>query len=317
MQNIRAAAVQFQHVNGDKRANLATMQAFIEQASRQGVQMLVFPECCVTGYWFLRNASPEQLAELSEPVPDGPTTQWLCEQADRRGMLIGAGLIERDSEGRLYNSYIVALPGGAWHCHRKLHCFVSAHMHSGDRYTVFDTPWDCRVGVLICYDNNLVENARATALLGAEVLLAPHQTGGCRSGSPEAMGPIDVELWENRDRNPQPLADEFRGDKGRGWLLRWLPARAHDNGMFLIFSNGVGRDDDEVRTGNAMILDPYGRILRESQQIGDDMVVADLIGSLRERSTGARWMRARRPDLYKILAQKQGSEVSAREARFS
>jgi predicted amidohydrolase len=43
--------------------------------------------------------------------------------------------------------------------------------------------------------------------------------------------------------------------------MRWLPARAHDNGLFLLFSNGVGADDDEVRTGNAMILDPYGRII--------------------------------------------------------
>ena len=54
--------------------------------------------------------------------------------------------------------------------------------------------------------------------------------------------------------------------------MRWLPSRAHDNGLFLIFSNGVGVDDDEVRTGNAMILDPYGRILVETCEAGDAMV---------------------------------------------
>lgn len=317
MQDLRAAAVQFQHTNGDKAANRATMEGYITEAARGGVQLLVFPECCVTGYWYLRNLGRDQLMELAEPVPTGPTTEWLCQQADRHGMLVGAGLVERDDQGRLYNSYVVALPGGAWHCHRKLHCFISEHMDSGDRYTVFDTPWDCRVGVLTCYDNNLVENVRATALLGAEVLLAPHQTGGCKSGSPEAMGRIDVALWENRERDPESLAAEFRGPKGREWLMRWLPARAHDNGMFLVFSNGVGRDDDEVRTGNAMILDPYGRILAESQQIGDDIVVADLVAHLRERSTGVRWIRGRRPDLYKVLTQTRGNEVSAREARFS
>lgn len=316
MQDMRAAAVQFQHANGDKVANRATMDRYIAEAARRGVQLLVFPECCVTGYWFLRNASRDQLMQLAEPVPAGPTTEWLCEQADRRGMLIGAGLVEGDQDGRLYNSYVVALPGGTWHCHRKLHCFISEHMDSGDQYTVFDTPWACRIGVLTCYDNNLVENVRATALLGAEVLLAPHQTGGCKSGSPAAMGRIDVALWENRHRDPDTLAAEFRGPKGREWLMRWLPARAHDNGLFLVFSNGVGRDDDEVRTGNAMILDPYGRILAESQCIGDDMIIADLVADLRERSTGVRWMRARRPDLYGVLTQTLGSELSAREARF-
>jgi hypothetical protein len=75
--------------------------------------------------------------------------------------------------------------------------------------------------------------------------------------------------------------------KGRGWLMRWLPARAHDNGMFLVFANGVGQDDDEVRTGNAMVIDCYGRILHESPALGDDMVVADLDASLRERIEGA------------------------------
>ena len=46
----------------------------------------------------------------------------------------------------------------------------------------------------------------------------------------------------------------------RAMLMRWLPARAHDNGLFLVFANGIGVDDDEIRTGNSMILDPYGRV---------------------------------------------------------
>src|SRR5690606_25132537 len=127
---------------------------------------------------------------------------------------------------------------------------------------------------------------------------------------------IDVELWENRQQNPEALAAEFRGDKGRGWLMRWLPSRAHDNGMFLIFANGVGRDDNEVRTGNAMILDPYGRILAESTALEDDLVFADLDASLRDRCTGVRWMRARRPELYHPLAQPTGHEQDTRTVRF-
>ena len=78
------------------------------------------------------------------------------------------------------------------------------------------------------------------------------------------MGLIDPALWHNRHENPEAIEAEFRGPKGRAWLMRWLPARAHDNGLFLLFSNGVGFDDGEVRTGNAMILDPYGEILAET-----------------------------------------------------
>jgi len=224
--------------------------------------------------------------------------------------------VEIDDSGRMFNSYLVAMPDGNWARHRKLHCFISAHLESGDDFTVLDTPDGWRVGVLICYDNNLVENARINALLGAELLLAPHQTGGCKSGSPFAMGPIDVDLWERRHEDPAAIEAEFRGDKGRGWLMRWLPARAHDNGMFLAFSNGVGRDDNEVRTGNAMILDPYGRILAETWQAADAMVVADLDRSLRERSTGVRWIRARRAELYSGLPQRTGNEADTRTIRF-
>ena len=316
MRNIRVGAVQFQHRPSDKAANLAVIETFTARAAERGVEILAFPECCICGYWHLRKLSRQELEALAEPVPDGPSCQQLAAWSRRYGLTIGAGLVECDAAGRLYNSFFVAMPDGRWACHRKLHVFVSPYLTPGDRYTVFDTPHGCRVGVLICYDNNLVENARITALAGAEILLAPHQTGGCRSGSPHAMGPIDVRLWEQRHEDPEALRREFQGEKGRLWLMRWLPARAHDNGLFLVFANGVGRDDDEVRTGNAMILDCYGRTLAESRAIEDDLVVADLDASLRERSTGYRWLKARRPELYHPLTVPTGIERDTRSVRF-
>jgi len=130
------------------------------------------------------------------------------------------------------------------------------------------------------------------------------------------MGVVDRSLWDNRLADPDAIEAEFRGEKGRGWLMRWLPARAHDNGLFLLFSNGVGADDDEVRTGNAMILDPYGRIVAETWQAEETMVVADLDLSLRTRSTGTRWIRARRPELYGPLTDPTGAEEATRRIRF-
>jgi predicted amidohydrolase len=231
-------------------------------------------------------------------------------------MTIGAGLIELADDGTLYNTYVVAMPDGNVARHRKLHCFISEHMASGNEYTVFDIPQGARVGVLICYDNNLGENVRITALKGAEILLAPHQTGGCDSPSPRCMGKIDLELWRNREDDPEAIEAELRGPKGRQWLMHWLPARAHDNGMFLIYSNGVGIDDDEVRTGNAMILDPYGDILVETWKAKDEMVVADLEASVRHMCTGQRWIRSRRPALYEPLVVPTGKEEDTRKVRF-
>lgn len=316
MRNIRVAAVQFEHSPGDKSVNLAKIERFVTAAGERGVEIIIFPECCITGYWHLRHLSREELEALAEPVPEGPSCRVVLELARRHGMTVGAGLIEVAHDGKLYNCYLVAMPNGETCRHRKIHAFVSPHLSSGCELTVVDSPHECRLGVLTCYDNNLVENVRITALLGTEILLAPHQTGGCASNDPHTMGRIDPRLWENRERDPETIEAELRGPKGRGWLMRWLPSRAHDNGLFLLFSNGVGVDDDEIRTGNAMILDPYGRILSETWKAGDDMVVADLDASLLPESTGRRWIRTRRPDLYGLLSQKMGFEQDTRSVRF-
>jgi len=98
--------------------------------------------------------------------------------------------------------------------------------------------------------------------------------------------------------------------------MRWLPSRAHDNGMFLLFSNGIGIDDDEIRTGNAMVLDPYGEVIAETRVAGDAMVVADLDAGQLPTSSGRRWLRARRPELYGILAEPTGQEIETRRVRF-
>ena len=312
---VRAAGVQFEHENGNKESNFRKIEAFVRAAAREKVDILVFPEGCITGYWFWRNLTEAQLKELAEPVFAGPSCKRLMELSKEYGMTIGAGLLEIDGE-HMFNTYAVAMQNGEFIKHRKIHAFESDYISEGDRITVFPTPHGCKVGVLTCYDNNINENVRMTAMAGAQVILAPHQTGGCRSFDPNIMGIIDAKLWNERHANPSAIEKELKGPKGREWLLRWLPSRAHDNGVFYVFSNGVGRDDDEIRTGNAMIIDPYGRIITETWAADDDMVVADLDLSLIENSTGQRWMKTRRPSLYHPLTMPTGLEVSTRELRF-
>jgi predicted amidohydrolase len=316
MKRIRVASVQFEHKPNDKNANFEKIESFVDKASLEKVEIIAFPECCITGYWHLRHLSRPEMEALAEPIGTGPSTRRLMALSKQSGLTIGAGLIEISDDRALYKAYVVAMPDGQWRCHRKMHAFVNANITCGSEYTVFDTPHGWRVGVLICYDVNIIENVRITALRGAEILLAPHQTGGCSSINPNTMGLVDRALWDRRDVDAEAIERELRGPKGREWLMRWLPSRAHDNGMYLVFSNGVGVDDDEIRTGNAMILDPYGRILAETWRAGDDMVVADLNDALLEECTGRRWIRTRRPELYSPLTVRMGFEVDTRTARF-
>jgi predicted amidohydrolase len=316
MRDVRVAAVQMESAAGDKEANFERLEGLAGEAARRGAALALFPECCLTGYWFLRRLTVAQLRDLAEAVPEGPSCARLLDLARRHRLTVGAGLLEAAGGDVFHNSYVVAMPDGRLVRHRKLHAFEHPAIHAGSEFTVFETPHGFRAALLVCYDNNIVENVRIAALRGAEVLLAPHQTGGCRTTNPHLMGLIERRVWDERQANPEAIERELRGEKGRGWLLRWLPSRAHDNGLFLVFSNGVGVDDDEVRTGNAMILDPYGRILAETWKAGDDVVVADLDASLVERATGRLWMKARRPDLYRELAVPTGHERDAHELKY-
>lgn len=316
MHLFQAATLQMESEPGGKAANLARIGHFAARAAGAGARLMLAPECSITGYWWMRKLPGAEFAALAEPVPEGPSTQELLGLARRHNITVGAGLIERAGDGRLFNSYVAAMPGGRFAVHRKLHVFEHPDLSGGDSFTVFDLPEGVKAGILICYDCNLVENVRITALMGAQVLLAPHQTGGCRGSNPHQMGVIDAALWHNRRNDPEAIEREILGDKGRGWLMRWLPARAHDNGIFLIFSNGIGVDDDEIRTGNAMILDPYGRILAESRKADDGLVMAGLDLTLLRQATGRRWRRSRRPELYGPLCERTGDERSTRELKF-
>jgi predicted amidohydrolase len=160
----------------------------------------------------------------------------------------------------------------------------------------------CRFGILICYDNNVTENVRITTLLGAEIILMPHVTCCLPSAMP-GRGVVERRLWERRDRDPVPLKQEFLGPKGREWLMRWLPARAWENGVYAVFTNPVGIDDDQVRNGNAMILDPFGEVIAECNELGDGVVVGTCTPEKIELSSGRRYLRARRPELYGKLVE--------------
>jgi len=116
-------------------------------------------------------------------------------------------------------------------------------------------------------------------------------------------GTVDPALWARRAEDPVPLRLELNGPKGRGWLMRWLPARAWENGVYVVFSNPIGLDGGEVRNGNSMVLDPYGEVLAECHALGDDVCLARCLASKLDLAGGRRYLRARRPSLYWPLAE--------------
>jgi predicted amidohydrolase len=295
------AAAQFEHRNRDKVYNLSRIKELTRRAVEQGAEIVSFHECSLCGYTFLQHLDCARLADVAEPIPDGPTTRALVAIAREFGSVVMAGLLESDAEGRFFNCYVTVGPEGFITNFRKLHTFINPALSPGESYNVTEL-LGIKAGFLTCYDNNLPENVRITTMLGAEVIFMPHVTGCLPSPMP-GRGTVDHALWENRERDPARLRQEFQGPKGRSWLMRWLPARAWENGVYAVFSNAIGVDDDTIKPGLAMILDPFGEVLIESRALGDDVVVALLTPEKLDLSSGRRYLRARRPELYGKLVE--------------
>ena len=307
MNELRVATAQFEHRDNDKEFNLERIDALTRKAADQESQIVCFHECCVPGYSWIQPLPKEKLLEVAEPVPDGPSTKRLIQIAKKYRQVVMAGLLEKDSRNNVYNSYVTVDPAGFVTRFHKLHPFVNEHLAAGNEYNVVEI-CGCKIGFLICYDNNLPENVRITALMGAEVIIMPHVTACLPSVMP-GRGTVDRELWQNRQADPVRLRQEFRGPKGREWLMRWLPTRAYENGVYAVFSNPIGWDYDTVKPGLAMILDPFGEVLVESHALGDDVVVGHLTAEKIAVSSGQRYQKARRPELYAKLVEPQRSET--------
>lgn len=296
---LRIATAQFESRSAGKALNLATIAELSATAARSGADVVAFHECSITGYAFARRLSREQLWELAEFIPGGPSIEALAAIARRHGIAILAGLFERGDDGELYKAHVCVDEDGVVAKHRKIHPFINPHIKPGNAYTVFELGgWKC--GMLICYDNNVVENVRATALLGAEIIFMPHVTMCTPSPRPGA-GFVDPTLWLNRATDPAALRAEFDGPKGRAWLMKWLPARAHDNGIFAVFSNPIGMDDDQLKNGCSMIIDPFGDVIAECRLLGNDIAIAACSPQKIAMSGGHRYREARKPELYRHI----------------
>lgn len=307
MEKLKISTAQFEHKSGDKIYNLEVIENLSQQAAIAGSKVIAFHECSITGYTFARPLSKEQMLDLAEFVPEGQSIKKLTEIARKHDIAILAGLFEKDKEDKLFKTYVCVDKNGLVAKYRKLHPFINPYLTPGDQYCVFELfGWTC--GILICYDTNIIENVRATNLLGADIIFMPHVTM-CTPSTRPGAGFVDPKLWENRENDPTSLRIEFDGMKGRGWLMKWLPARAYDNAIYVVFSNPIGMDADQLKNGCSMIIDPFGDVIAECRKLDNDIATATFTPDKLIHAGGYRYKKARRPDLYRdIIGQPHISE---------
>jgi len=200
----------------------------ITRAAKLGARLMVLPELCDTGYMF---QSPEEACGLSEPVPQGACSRAWIEIAAREGVYLCAGIAEREGEA-LYNSVMIAGPGGFIGKYRKMHLWDREKLwfKPGNLgFPVFDLPFG-RIACRICYDVWFPESTRILALQGADII-------------------CDSTNWVDAP----PLQTKSK------------PTAAHSaaqmslmNAVYTICADRVGAERGAAFIGNSCIIDPDG-----------------------------------------------------------
>ncbi|HLF31448.1 MAG TPA: nitrilase-related carbon-nitrogen hydrolase [Xanthomonadales bacterium] len=252
---------------------------YIEEAGRQGVQMLCFQEI-FTGPYFCPSQDARWYA-AAEAIPDGPTTRLMQDYARAYSMVITVPIYEEHMTGVYYNTAAVIDADGSYlGKYRKMHIpqvagfWEKFFFKPGNLgYPVFDTAYG-KVGVYICYDRHFPDGARCLGLNGAEIVFNPSAT----------VAGLSQYLWEIEQ-----------------------PAHAVANGYFVAAINRVGIEAPwNIGTfyGSSYIVDPRGQKIAQASSDQDEMVIADIdLDMVREVRNKWQFFRDRRPETYGQLTE--------------
>jgi predicted amidohydrolase len=236
---VRVAAGQFGSVPGQPDKNVVRTIEVMQEARTGGVELLVMPECGLTGYVF-GDVEETRAASISL---DGPELRDIADSAESLGLYVVVGFIESLGEA-LHNTAVLVGPGGLRATYRKTHLphlGADRFVTPGDNGPVLvDTPHGV-VGLSICYDLRFPEWARCLALGGADIIANP----------------------TNWPAPAERVAELF------------TRVRAAENHVFVIAANRGDEEHGAQFIGRSQVIDPTGSVLASVER-EEGLIVADI-----------------------------------------
>jgi 5-aminopentanamidase len=273
---MRAAAVQMDIAILEKECNLEKILRNLQEAAATGAELIVFPECALTGYCF---TSYEEAAPVAETVP-GPSTEKIAAAAKAGRVTVVVGLLEREADN-IYNAAAVIAPSGILGTYRKVHLLclgIDRFDALGDKpFPVFETPQG-KIGINICFDCSFPESGRAVKLKGAQILAIP------------TNWPIGSDTWQHTPK-----------------------VRATENHLIVIAADRVGEERGFRFAGHSQIVDFEGRVLAEAGETEEVILYGEVEPAAADHNRVVRrvgeWefdrIAMRRPEMYGELVERR------------
>jgi len=236
----RFAAIQMESTLLDTEANLRKILDGMHEAAESGAEVVVFPECALSGYAL----TAEEARTIAEPIP-GPSTGQLITACRKNRIVAAVGMIEKSPGERLFNACVLVGADGVLGVYRKTHLpylGVDRYLAAGDELAgPFDTAAG-RLGILICYDLFFPEAARVLTLSGAQVLLV------------STAWPETASLYSD-------------------YAAR---TRSVENGIYLVAANHFGQERETRYLGRSVITGPNGAMIAEAPPDRSAILYADV-----------------------------------------
>ncbi len=230
------AGIQHDIVWEEPGENFARLGPMIAEVAARGARLVVLTEMFATGF----SMKTEKTAE----PPDGPSAQFLADQAVRNGVWLCASVPERADPYRApFNQLILAAPDGVTHRYAKIHPFTFGREHdhysAGSNFLTVDVE-GTRCSFFVCYDLRFADEFWKLAAQ-TDCFVVPANWPAARR-----------EHWTT--------------------LLR---ARAIENQAYVVGVNRVGAGGRLHYCGDSMIVDPFGEVVAQAGD-GEAIVTADV-----------------------------------------
>jgi predicted amidohydrolase len=290
--------------NDSRSVVVERMIALLDNAKRQGCEIVVFPEMALTTFfprWYME--SQNEVDSFFESEMPGPATQPLFDRAREHGIGFYLGYAEKtveNGEDHHYNaSILVDKDSNIVGHYRKVH--LPGHVeleperpwqHLEKRYfEVGDLGfpvWRTMGGVMgmaLCNDRRWPETFRVMGMKGVELVMLGYNTPSANSLGPE---PFHLRMMHNHIT---------------------MQAGAYQNGTWVVGVAKAGREEGFDMMGGSVIIAPSGEIVSQAHTLGDELITAecDLDECQFNKTTIFNFEAHRRPEHYKIITDQAGA----------